>query len=401
MRGGFWTVSSVARVLRVPAFEVEGTIQNYAWGSHTAISDFQGRTPSDKPEAELWLGTHPRGPARVVGKGEEGGDLRAYLATDLPFLFKLLAADRPLSLQAHPNRRQAEEGFEAEEASGVPLAASIRNYRDKNHKPELICAKEEFHALSGFRPFEESLELFDALGVLSELSKLAPEWGGSDLEAAFVSLFSLAPEHLEALIGRAKQTAHALRGSSNVRAAAIAPWVSELAENHPSDPGVLAALLLNYVRLAPGQAIFLPAGNLHAYLRGVGFELMANSDNVMRGGLTPKHVDVPELCRVLDFSPLEPEILSGVETETSEGVSVRVYRTPAEEFELTRIELSLGGVTKVSGPSILLVDSGQVNIDAGDGILEIPKGRAAFVASGAPVELSGNACAFLASVPSH
>lgn len=377
--------------------ELEGTIQNYAWGSHTAIAEFQGRVPASAPEAELWLGTHPRGLGRLVGGPPRVPHLRALLSSDLSFLFKLLAAERPLSLQAHPSRAQAEAGFEAEERAGIPIDAPSRNYRDRNHKPELICARTEFHALSGFRTFEEALQLLDAFGLRAHLPTLFQHLEGGNFEAGFLSLFEQSTGKLGELIAMVLREARALSDGPFQRAFEVAPFIIELCTSHPNDPGVLAALLLNYVRLLPGEAIFLPAGNLHAYLRGVGFEVMASSDNVMRGGLTPKHVDVKELCRVLEFSPYRPEVLLPDWEERGPSVRERVYRTPAEEFELSRLEVSADGVGVLMGPTLLFVDDGAVRLSSEGSSIELSAGRSAFVDG--TVEVTGSGALVVAGTP--
>lgn len=382
----------------VSIVEIEGVIQNYAWGSKTAIAEFQGRASSALPEAELWLGTHPRGVARLVGGALPGADLRSFTERELPFLFKLLAADEPLSLQAHPSRAQAEAGFEKEGQEGIPVDAPTRNYRDRNHKPEIICARTEFHALSGFRPPEESSALAEALGLGRELPAFVARLRRGELEAAFRGLFELSRGELRGpitCIGRAAQDSEKLP----TEAASVAPWLVELAHAHPADPGVVAALLLHHVRLEPGEAMYLPAGNLHAYLRGVGFELMASSDNVMRGGLTPKHVDVNELCHILEFAPLKPEILSGQLAQVSEGVRACVYRTAATEFELRRVEVQGEGSYDLLGPAIILVESGQIELSWGDATLELKAGRSAFVGFESVARLSRDGLAAIAAVP--
>lgn len=382
----------------MPIVEIEGVIQNYAWGSRAAIAEFQGRASSGLPEAELWLGTHPRGPSRLVGGPAGVADLRGFLGGELPFLFKLLAAAQPLSLQAHPSRAQAEAGFEREERAGIPVDAPTRNYRDKNHKPELICARTEFHALSGFRPPAESVALAQALGLERELPSFVQSLQRGDLETAFRSLFLLPrPELRSSIQVLAEGAKNADRLPESARSAA--PWLAELALSHPEDPGAVAALLLNHVRLEPGEAMYLPAGNLHAYLSGVGLELMANSDNVMRGGLTPKHVDVAELCHVLEFTPLLPEVLSGNLEALGEGVRACVYRTAATEFELSRVEVIGGGHYELAGPALVLVESGQIQVSSQDARLELSAGRSAFLDFAAGAALSGDGSVAVAALP--
>ena len=224
---------------------------------------------------------------------------------NLPYLLKVLAADEPLSLQAHPSAAQAAEGFARENAAGIPVDAPTRNYRDASHKPELICALTEFHALVGFREIAQTLALLRALDVAElapHVALLAAQPDAAGLRALFTTWITLPQSVLDRAVP-ALQTACVRLAQQGREFAREARMALELSERYPGDAGVLAALLLNLVVLAPGEALYLPAGNLHAYLSGAGVELMANSDNVLRGGLTSKHVDVAELLRVLDFTP--------------------------------------------------------------------------------------------------
>ncbi len=284
----------------------------------------------------------------------------------LPFLMKVLAADEPLSLQAHPSAEQAAAGFAAEEASGLPRNAPSRNYPDPTAKPELICALTEFHALAGFRDANRTVRLLHELDVPAlrpHTGLLAAQPDHDGLRALFTTwitlpehvLHDVMPELLDACVRHVRE-----RGE-------FAPecrTVLELGEAYPNDAGVLASLLLNRLVLQPGEAIFLRAGNLHAYLRGTGVEILANSDNILRCGLTPKHVDVPELLKVLDFSCGDMRILPGA----AQGPNLTSYRTPAEEFALSRVDWTPdapGGVVLDSaGPQILLCTRGRVRLSA-------------------------------------
>ncbi|MEU7816770.1 mannose-6-phosphate isomerase, class I [Pseudonocardia sp. NPDC049154] len=378
---------------------LENPVRPYAWGSRTVIADLLGESvPSPHPQAEMWLGAHPGDPSRIVypdggraslldaltgdPEGLLGAERSSRWEGRLPFLLKVLAADEPLSLQAHPSLDQAREGFARENSAGIAIDASDRNYRDANHKPELICALTEFHALVGFRDPVETLGLLRALDV-PELSAhvelLAAQPGPDGLRALFTTWITLPQSMLDELVPALQKGAVAL-------AAAGGDWAREartaleLSERYPGDAGVLAALLLNRVVLAPGEALFLPAGNLHAYLAGAGIELMANSDNVLRGGLTPKHVDVPELLRVLDFTSGPPPVHAG----QPEG-KWRRYDTPAEEF-LLRSWQSDDGLTGSlpvpdGGARILLATGGKACVRAGTEVLELPKGGALFLAA--------------------
>jgi mannose-6-phosphate isomerase len=389
---------------------LENVIQPYAWGSRTVLAELCGRpTPSPGPEAELWMGAHPSAPSRVVEDGRErslldlialtpeqvlGSRVVSRFGPRLPFLLKVLAAETPLSLQAHPNLEQARAGYAAEEARGVPRDAPQRNYRDPNHKPELLCALGSFHALVGFRDVRASLRLFAELAV----APLAPFLGPLEAQAdaaglqGFFAAVMTAPAPLRATLAAATLAA-ALSAPHDAEFAREYRWAARLGELYPGDVGIVTALLLNLVELAPGEAVYLPAGNLHAYLQGTGVEIMASSDNVLRGGLTPKHVDLPELLRVLDFRhdearPLRAE-LRGEE---------HVFATPAPEFRLSYFDVD--GVvvpSRADGPEILLVTSGEVALHASGTELPLAHGRSALIRAADPsYELRGKGRVFRA-----
>ncbi|QNG19436.1 mannose-6-phosphate isomerase, class I [Rhodococcus triatomae] len=387
--------------------ELDGAVRSYAWGSRTAIARLRGLpVPTAHPEAELWLGAHPAGPARVVtDEGprsllevvrenparELGSRSLEDFGDRLPFLLKLLAAEEPLSLQAHPSAAQAREGFARENAAGIPLGSSIRNYRDDSHKPELVVALTTFEALAGFRRPDRTVKLLGALGVPElepYVALLAGQPDSDGLRALFTTWITLPPPVLAALMpGVLDGCVAYLAAEPDGEFADEVRTALELSEAYPGDTGVLASLLLNRVRLEPGQGLYLDAGNLHAYLHGVGVEIMANSDNVLRGGLTPKHVDVPELLRVLDFDSAPAPFVEPVQVP---GTGKFEYDTPAPEFELSRIELTdastgpnsfvLGG----DGPRVLLCTAGTATLVAGDRSLELSQGAAAWIAAEDP-----------------
>ena len=277
---------------------LRGAVRTYAWGSRTAIAEFTGRpSPTAHPEAELWFGAHPGDPAwleteegerslldtlRDDPEGQLGAATRGRFGDTLPFLLKVLAADEPLSLQAHPSAHQAAEGFDREERHGIPVSSPVRNYRDRSHKPELLVALEPFEALAGFRPAARSVELMRALAV-SDLdpfvSLLSDQSDADGLRALFTTWITAPQPDLDVLVPAVLEGAiHYIR-SGRTRFAAEAKTVLELGERYPGDAGVMASLLLNRLSLKPAEAIYLPAGNLHAYLHGVAVEVMANSDN--------------------------------------------------------------------------------------------------------------------------
>ncbi|MFI5777795.1 mannose-6-phosphate isomerase, class I [Nocardia sp. NPDC051570] len=385
--------------------ELVGALRSYAWGSRTALAQLCGRpVPSAHPEAELWYGAHPADPARVRLDGRstslldvvaadpqhELGPVAPAFGDRLPFLLKILAAEEPLSLQAHPSAEQARAGYQRENHARVPLDSPMRNYRDENHKPELVVALERFEALAGFREPRRTVALLQALAVpelvpYAELLGAQPDSDG--LRTLFTTWITLPQAMLSTLLPKVLDgCVRYLSPSADESPMAAKEFVSEaqttleLAEAYPGDAGVLAALLLNRITLEPGQGLFLDAGNLHAYLRGIGVEIMANSDNVLRGGLTPKHVDVPELLRVLDFEPLELPI---VRPEPL-GDGAFVYRTPAPEFQLRRYELAAGAEpveVLTGGPGIILCTAGTVRLRQGADELRITPGSAAWISA--------------------
>ncbi|RKT57473.1 mannose-6-phosphate isomerase, class I [Saccharothrix australiensis] len=380
---------------------LHNAVRAYAWGSRTAIAELLGKeVPAPHPEAELWMGAHPGDPSRVV-RPDGSRSLLELLAEDpagqlgarcaerwggrLPFLLKVLAAEEPLSLQAHPSARQAALGFAAEEAAGVPVDSPVRNYKDPSAKPELICALTEFHALAGFRDPHRTVALLRSLEApdfapYTELLAEQPDANG--LRALFTTLITLPQTALDALLPQVLDACvlHVKeRGEFDLECRTAL----ELGEAYPGDAGVLAALLLNRLVLKPGEAIHLPAGNLHAYLHGTGVEILANSDNVLRCGLTPKHVDVPELMRVLDFTCGDMPVQTGVNT----APGLWTYPTPSPEFELSRLELPPGGEAVVDhdGPQILLVTEGRAVLsDAAGGSLAVDRGRSVWLPASDP-----------------
>ena len=390
---------------------LEGALRPYPWGSHTLIAQLRGEpSPSPQPQAELWFGAHPAAPATVNGQGLDdaiAADPAAALGKrvqdahgdQLPFLVKLLAAAAPLSIQAHPSLEQAKEGFERENAEGIELNSPNRNYKDPNHKPELIVALTEFRALAGFRPVPDTAAFFAELSSpeLDRYATLLPTDGEGDLRALFTTLISLPHQPRVELIESVKRAAAELVDKRNapewmVEAAEV---YLELNQTYPGDVGVLAALLLNVLTLAPGEAAFLRAGQLHAYLSGLGVEVMANSDNVLRGGLTTKHVDVPELVKVLDFSTLE-----NPRAETAPSHGGVEFQLPVDSFAVRMHALDDGDTLAVDedGPAIVLCTACEVR--GADGFV-LTQGNGAWVpASEAATEITaaGKTQVFVATV---
>jgi mannose-6-phosphate isomerase len=371
------------------------TVRPYAWGSTTAIPELLGVAPTGEPQAEMWMGAHPGAPSHVSRGGENarplseviaeaperelGAEAVAKFGPRLPFLLKLLAAGAPLSLQVHPDLAQAKAGYTAEEEVGVPLDAPHRNYKDANHKPELICALTPFDGLCGFRAPAEAADLLAGLDVDSlkpyvDLLHAHPEEAA--LREILTAVLTADREEMAATVHEAAAAADRLGGP-------YAPYAS-VARHYPGDPGVIAAMLLNHVRLQPGEALFLGAGVPHAYLTGLGVEIMANSDNVLRCGLTPKHVDVPELLRIVRFEATDPGVLRPEPSPTGE----EVYDTPIDEFRLSRFVLAADSAPcdlTAPTPQILLCTAGGVTV----GELALGPGESAFVPAGETVRITG------------
>ena len=331
-------------------YKLKNEIQQYAWGSTTAFPEMLTiDNPENNPMAELWMGTHHKAPSKVVTESGEitldrliAANPKAVLGTKtnsrfggkLPFLFKVIAAEKPLSIQAHPSRDQAKQGFERENKKGLPLDSPERNYRDDNHKPEILCAIKPYLAMLGFRKVEDIIEEFYAYDIpeFNEMAKeLKTEPHSEGLKTFFRKLMELDTDYCSVL---SAEVLKQVGGSSQLRYQVM----EKLQRYYPGDIGVLCPLFLNVIELQPGQAMFLPSGELHAYIEGAGIELMANSDNVLRGGLTSKHMDIPELIHVLTFAEGPPELVQPVQ----EGHSELVYPTPIKDFGLSKITATPG-----------------------------------------------------------
>ncbi|RMI90961.1 mannose-6-phosphate isomerase, class I [Streptomyces sp. ZS0098] len=378
---------------------LDNTVRPYAWGSTTAIPRLLGTEPTGEPQAEMWMGAHPGAPSRT-GRGtlaevvdadperELGAATVAKFGPRLPFLLKLLAAGSPLSLQVHPDRTQAQAGYEDEERRGVPVTAPHRNYKDTNHKPELICALTEFEGLCGFRDPLRAAELLDGLGVDSlkpyvDLLHARPEEAA--LREVLTAVLTADPDEMAHTVTETAAACDRLGGDH-------APYAG-IAHHYPGDPGVIAAMLLNHVRLQPGEALYLGAGVPHAYLDGLGVEIMANSDNVLRCGLTPKHVDVPELLSIVRFEAADPGVLRPEAGPDDE----EVYETPTDEFRLSRYVLPEGAPAHdltLDAPQILLCTAGAVRAGEHD----LTAGHSVFVPAGEKAEVSGTGTVFRATV---
>ncbi|MEE1619940.1 mannose-6-phosphate isomerase, class I [Zafaria sp. J156] len=406
-------------------YRLRNTIRDYAWGSRTALAGLLGHDAPGGPEAELWIGAHPGAPSLAEVPGAAPVPLDRLIEDDpasalgadaaerfgrLPYLAKLLAADAPLSIQVHPTLARAREGFALEEGAGVDRSAAHRNYKDDNHKPEMIFALTPFTALCGFRPADESAALFELLAgrvpepAAGAARRTAGLLRGGRLREAFTGLLE-APDDVVALVG-ASAAASAGAGPHDAGLAEL----PRLEAAYPGDPGVLVSLMLNLVELEPGQAICLPAGNVHAYLRGLGVEVMASSDNVLRGGLTAKHVDIPELLDTVDFEALPVPFVEAGTTELGQ----EVYSPGFDEFVLQRIVFAAApGVDAMAdddvpllqnGPVLVVATAGSMVLDSPRGDLVLERGGSVFVpACEAPVVVKhhgpGPAEAFAVTLP--
>jgi mannose-6-phosphate isomerase len=387
--------------------------QPYAWGSHTAIAVLQGRpAPTAQPEAELWMGAHPSAPSgvdrsgvkstldAVIGAdpaGELGGECAARFGGRLPFLLKVLAAEQALSIQVHPSRAQAEAGYRAENERGLAPGDKTRNYVDDWPKPELLCALTRFEILAGLRTTADAAALLRALDV-AELAPLADGLaataGPAALSSALATILTWPAAGRQAMI-EAVTAACARTAAGGGQYAAACAATARIAADHPGDLGLVASLLMRHAVLQPGQAVFMPAGGLHAYLHGTGVELLANSDNVVRAGLTGKHVDVPELVKLTDPAAQVPVIEP---RQVSAGVYV--YDSPAPEFRLYRAVPGAGEVHLPGdgGPRIVFCVEGTGVLRAGRGTLKVARGESCFLAAAdGAVSASGPAALFVAT----
>ncbi len=359
-----------------PVFPLRGIPQHYEWGGYEFIPELLGIGNRERrPYAELWIGAHPKAPSIAV-LGEKERALQDVLPAPLPYLMKILDARQMLSIQAHPNKAQAEAGFARENAMGIPLDAPQRNYKDANHKPEVHVALTEFWMLHGFREMSE-VEFF---------ADRYPELRGLDLKDGVRGVYEAAMTMPQAEVDRILNPLLARLEEQQPTKMDPAYWALRAARDFPAagggrDRGIFSCFLLNLLHLRPGEGTYQPAGVLHAYLEGTNVELMANSDNVLRGGLTPKHVDVVELLATLSFESGPAQIMRG------EGLSPaeRVYRTEAEEFELSCVTVTdeIGYADCASmGPEAWIALEGSARLESETTAVEMERGTIAMVMEG-------------------
>ena len=364
---------------------VDNTPRDYAWGSLTDIAELRGQSPTGMPEAELWLGTHPGSPTRIVDTAHADGSatIADYLTArgeqPLPYLLKILAAAHPLSIQAHPSPEQARDGYARENSEGIALDAPNRNYRDDAHKPELIYAlSDTFEALCGFRDVELTIAELEKLAAanaqacaptsaLTEfISQLAQRGEGA---IRWALDWALTGDNASSLIAEISSAGKLVADSLLI----------ELSQDYPGDPGIVVALLLNRVTLSKGQALYLPAGNMHAYIRGLGIELMAASDNVLRGGLTTKHVDVPELLAVVSDKVVPVPILE----PRAIAPGIELFEPDVPDFVLAHVVVSKetrdSDVVSLTRHAIVTCTSGNVTITGSSSSIDLTQGQNAFI----------------------
>lgn len=374
------------------------SVQNYAWGSHTALTDLYGiANPDNLPMAELWMGAHPKSSSKISDASGQVRSLRDVIDADkatllgrevadrfgeLPFLFKVLCADNPLSIQVHPNKKASEEGFAKENAAGIPLDAAERNYKDPNHKPELVFALTPFLAMNAFREFSDIVSLLQPVsGAHTSIAHFLQEPNAERLSQLFASLLNMQGDEKSRALGVLKAALNSQQGE---------PWetIRFIAQFYPDDSGLFSPLLLNVVKLNPGEAMFLFAETPHAYLQGTALEVMANSDNVLRAGLTPKYIDIPELVANVKFTPKPAAELL---TQPSQHGAELDFPIPVDDFAFSLHDLSTQGADVAQqSAAILFCLEGEAVLQKGEQQLVLKPGESAFVsANESPVSLSG------------
>ncbi|MEZ9852486.1 mannose-6-phosphate isomerase, class I [Vibrio breoganii] len=372
-------------------FKLNNVIQNYAWGSHTSLSSLFGfDNPDNEPQAELWMGAHPNGCSRLddldtsladyITNDAKNmlGDYSANRYGQLPYLFKVLAAQTPLSIQVHPNKRNSELGFERENAQGIEFTAANRNYKDPNHKPELVYAITEYKAMNGFREFETIIALFDEVNIedlAEDVNAFKASPNALGLKTLFTTLLALAGEKQQHALAQLKGNF----GKPNLsdKAKQALDYSEHFCKLYPNDNGLFAPLFLNVVELQPGEAMFLHAETPHAYVQGTALEVMASSDNVLRAGLTPKHIDVEELVSNVRFEPIiESELL----TEPLLREGHLHFPVPVDDFRFDVLEAKQTKQSVyVRSAEIVFCVEGEVHLDSADKELTLKAGESAFI----------------------
>jgi mannose-6-phosphate isomerase len=375
-------------------FKLDNVIQHYIWGSKTALGTlFAIPNPNNVPQAEIWMGSHPNGCSKVAGHQESIADLikqdaQAVLGRDtadrygdLPYLFKVLSAQNPLSIQVHPTKENAQLGYEKENQQGIALDAPNRNYKDANHKPELVYALTPYRAMNGFRPIHDILKLFHRVAIKAlekDVSALESQPNQQGLKTFFSIIMGLTGEKKQAVIAQLMQAVAMPHHLVDDEATRIAfATIAEFSQQYPDDIGLLAPLMLNLVLLQPGEAMFLHAETPHAYIQGTALEIMANSDNVLRAGLTPKYIDVDELLDNTKFVPIPPE---KIKLAPYESHHKRSYPIPVDDFKFEIITVSNQiGIEYLKSAEIIFCLQGQVTLKAMNSEVMLKPGESAFV----------------------
>jgi mannose-6-phosphate isomerase len=368
---------------------MENVIQEYVWGSRTSISKLLGiNNPDQKHQAEIWMGAHANGCSKIINQGQTQllsefiSQHKIAVLTEktntqfgeLPYLFKVLAAGEALSVQVHPSKAQAEIGFAKEETAGIPRNAANRNYKDPNHKPELVYALTPYQAMNGFREFEQSITLFKQVNVAA-IANLVDEFSASLDSAGLKRFFSA----LLSLQGEVKECAvkELLEYANTNQEDPLFALILELALQHPGDIGLFTPLMLNVITLQPGQAMFLYACTPHAYLKGTGLEIMANSDNVLRAGLTPKFMDVEELVSCTKFEPIPFDTLLFTPQQKDGG---EYYDIPVEDFKFALFDnINHLTVDVVSAEILLALDEGLTLTKQNGETVKVARGQSVFI----------------------
>lgn len=374
------------------------SVQNYAWGSKTALTELYGiANPTQQPMAELWMGAHPKSSSQVLGadgqtvalrdviehdKSALLGDAVAQRFGELPFLFKVLCAAQPLSIQVHPNKHNSEIGFAKENAAGIPMDAAERNYKDPNHKPELVFALTPFLAMNAFREFSYIVALLQPVSAAHPaIAHFLEEPSAERLSYLFASLLNMQAEEKSHALAILKSALNSQQGE---------PWqtIRLIADVYPNDSGLFSPLLLNVVKLNPGEAMFLFAETPHAYLQGVALEVMANSDNVLRAGLTPKYIDIPELVANVQFVAKPANQLLTTPLKSDGELD---FPIPVDDFAFSLHELTTSGADiSQQSAAILFCIEGEAVLSKGEQRLVLRPGESAFIgANESPVNISG------------
>jgi len=394
-------------------FRLVGKIQHYAWGGYNYIPQLLGTPAGKEPSAEYWMGAHPSAPSAIHLNGdtltldqlisrqpaETIGASVWERFKELPYLFKVLDVREMLSIQVHPTKTEAEKGFARENAAGIPLNAPHRNYKDANHKPEIMVALSEFWLLHGFLPEDKLAKVLDTVPEFNSLKSVYEKEGYYGL---YKTVMEMPQDQVNTFLRPLAERILPAYKDGKLQKSDPAFWAGRAIDNDPQgldrlDRGIFSIYFFNILQTQPGDAVFQDAGIPHAYLEGQNVELMANSDNVLRGGLTPKHIDVPELLKHTRFEAVHPHILKG---EPAANPAERIYSSPAPDFVVSQIKLQPGTVYEntAKAAEIMLVLHGSAVISGSD-TLDLQQGQSVFVAAGETYKMEGEALLYKASVP--